>query len=86
MYRHAFKTQLLRRFEAGVADDDHTLVVDDDGLAEAELFQARRHRFHRVIVLPWVAGVGLDLVQGAKLNLHGLHMTSPCFFHKTNSV
>ena len=41
---HFGQAQLLGRLPAGVADDDHVLLVDHDRLAEAELLQGRGHR------------------------------------------
>lgn len=51
MHRHGFQFQLLCGIEARVSGDNDHFAVNDDGLAEAELFYRGRYFFRGVLVL-----------------------------------
>ena len=58
------EAELLRGEHAGVADDDHHLLVDDDWLAEAKLFDATCYLCYRMFIAARVACVGNDRADG----------------------
>src|SRR5439155_4706045 len=55
----------------GVADHDHAVLVHDDRLAEAECLDGFGHGGDRVIVVPRIAGIRLNVRELPKLHLHG---------------
>jgi hypothetical protein len=57
---HFLEAQLLGRLPAGVTDDDHAFVIDDNRLAESELADAGGQRVHSFVVLTGVTLVELD--------------------------
>ena len=65
------QAKLLGRLPAGVADDDDTFGIDDDGLAPAELFQAGRNGIDSSVVDPRIAEVRFDPLDRPKFDKHG---------------
>jgi hypothetical protein len=62
--------QLRRGLVAGVAEDDHPLLIDDDQLAEAELPYGVRHGANRRVVDPRIVLARPDRLDGVQLDVH----------------
>jgi hypothetical protein len=71
MHRHARHTEPLGRLVAGVADDDHHVLVDDDRLTPAELGQRGGDRGDSLLVAARVARIGHKLVDRRFDDVHG---------------
>lgn len=69
---HRLHAQLLRRQQAGVADDDHALGVDDDRLPPAELLDGLCHGLHGVGVVAGVVLVRANRLDVTHVDLHGV--------------
>jgi hypothetical protein len=86
MHRHLGQSQLLSGLPPRVAGDDHAIGIDDDRLAEAKLGETGRHGFHRMVVDPWIALIGADVVELPQLDgelLHGCILSNG---HESTSV
>ena len=70
--RHLADAKLLSSFEAQVTINDLTIAAGEHRDLEAELADAATHTIHDRIVLPWVACVEDETVNGPDLNLVGL--------------
>src|SRR5690606_12372744 len=64
------EAELLCGLPTGVTDDDHTLRVNHDRLAESEFTDALDHWVHRVIVDAGVVLVRLDTIKRPHFDQH----------------
>ena len=58
---HLFEPQLLGRLPAGVPDDDHAFVIDDNRLPEAEFLDAGGQRIDTIVIVTGVVLVRPDV-------------------------
>ena len=70
VHRNLLEAEALRRFVAGVPDDDDALSVDDDRLSESKLLDRLGDRGNRLIVLSRIPRVGADSIDGTHFDLH----------------
>src|SRR5262249_49754925 len=70
MDRHLLQSELECGLVARVADDDHPLLINDNGLAETELADGGGHGVDGLVIPARVLLVRLDGADGAHLDLH----------------
>ena len=71
MDRHLFESQLLSRLVPSVADDDHAVFIDDDGLAESKLTDRSCDDIDSLIIQTWIVFIRMQLRELPLFDLHG---------------
>src|SRR5713226_2874332 len=54
-----------------IADDNHFVFIDHNGLAKAKLANRRGHGVDRLVVVAWVFRIGLDVTNIHEFNFQG---------------
>lgn len=71
MHRDFEHAKLTCSLEPGMANDDHSIFVDDDRLAEAELLDRLNDSFDSGVVVAGVVGIGGDGINRTILYFQG---------------